>query len=428
MTLKPNLKKDNTHPLPEGWRMQTLFELADNKKEQFDDGDWIESEHITTSGIRLIQTGNIGIGNFIDKNEKKYIYESSFQSLKCKELKQGDLLISRLAEPAGRACVLGNIGESKVVTSVDVTIFRPSTMLVDRYFLSQIFSTSDWFRVVNDHCGGTTHKRISRGALGRLSVKLPPLAEQRAIAEALRDMDTLLDGLNRFIAKKRDLKQAVMQQLITGKTRLPGFNAKWEVKKLKEIVCSPITDGPHLTPRFTNNGIPFLSVNNLVNNRISLQSLRYISRDDHLEFSKKCKPQKGDILFGKAASVGMVAVIDTDIELNIWSPLALIRVSPIFSFIYVYYALQASNVHKQIKLFTNSSSQGNIGMGEIGLLEIPLPEQAEQTAIAAVLSDIDSELDALEARRDKMYLLKQGMMQELLTGRTRTMTPELTHV
>ena len=116
------------------WEDRSLFELAGGRKELFDDGDWIESEHITEDGIRLIQTGNIGVGSFIEKGEKKYISEESFGSLRCKEIKQGDLLICRLAEPAGRACVLPELGESKTITSVDVTIFRPPCRLRIVYF------------------------------------------------------------------------------------------------------------------------------------------------------------------------------------------------------------------------------------------------------------------------------------------------------
>jgi type I restriction enzyme S subunit len=202
------------------WDVKTLFELADRKKEFFDDGDWIESEHITNEGIRLIQTGNIGVGGFVEKDDKKYINEESFKSLLCKQLKQGDLLVCRLADPAGRACVLSDIGEERIVTSVDVTIFRPPSGLADRLFLSQVFSTSDWFRTVSDRSGGTTHKRISRGALGRLSINIPPLAEQTAIAEVLTEMDGELAMLEQRREKTRALKQAMMHSLLTGRIRL----------------------------------------------------------------------------------------------------------------------------------------------------------------------------------------------------------------
>jgi type I restriction enzyme S subunit len=202
------------------WSETTLIELAVRRKELFDDGDWIESEHITTEGVRLIQTGNIGVGGFVEKDEKKYIFESSFESLRCKEILPGDLLICRLAEPAGRACVLPDIGESKIVTSVDVTIFRPPTTLANKTFLAYVFSTRAWFQAVSDRSGGTTHKRISRGALGRITIRIPPISEQMEIATLLSDMDAELCALETRLTKARQLKQGMAQALLTGRIRL----------------------------------------------------------------------------------------------------------------------------------------------------------------------------------------------------------------
>lgn len=202
------------------WVEISLLELALGKKELFDDGDWIEAEHITSEGIRLIQTGNIGIGQYVETDVKKYIFESSFTTLRCKEVKEGDLLICRLADPAGRACVLPNIGESKIITSVDVTIFRPPSSTTNRVFLANLFSTNNWFRAVSGRSGGTTHKRISRGALGQLTVKVPQLTEQTAIAEILSDMDTEIAALEAKLAKARHIKQGMMQELLTGRIRL----------------------------------------------------------------------------------------------------------------------------------------------------------------------------------------------------------------
>jgi len=261
---------------------------------------------------------------------------------------------------------------------------------------------------------------VNRNDLHAEMVALPvDIEEQRAIATALSDVDGLLDGLDLLIAKKRDLKQAAMQQLLTGQTRLPGFRGEWEVKYLKKIVETPVTDGPHLTPQFFNDGIPFLSVNNLVANKIDLGDLRFISQQDHEVFSRKCKPQKGDILLGKAASVGKVAIVELTSEFNIWSPIALIRVSGSHCARFIYYQLQSADLISQITLLTNSSSQGNIGMGDIERLTLKLPSHPEQSAIASVLTEMDAEITALVQRRDKTRALKQAMMQELLTGRTR---------
>ena len=202
------------------WESRSLLEIADNQKALFDDGDWVEAEHITDQGIRLVQTGNIGEGVFVEKAVRKFIYDASFEKLKCKELKEGDVLICRLAEPAGRACLLPDIGENKIITSVDVTIFRPRPEVADRRFLVQFFSTNDWFKMVLDNVGGTTHKRISRGALGKLKIPFPPLPEQTAIADLLTDKGAEIQGLEQRRAKIAFMKRAMMQQLLTGRTRL----------------------------------------------------------------------------------------------------------------------------------------------------------------------------------------------------------------
>ena len=220
-TIPAGYKQTEVGVIPEDWDVKSVYALANNQKALFDDGDWIEAEHITDKGVRLIQTGNIGIGSFIEKDVKKYVYEKSFESLRCKELHIGDLLICRLAEPAGRACILPYIGEAKVITSVDVTIFRPERNIANRDFLVQYFSSTEWFKSVQEQVGGTTHKRISRGALGQLLMPYPSLDEQTAIATILSDMDNELQALTQKLEKAHALKQGMMQQLLTGKIRLP---------------------------------------------------------------------------------------------------------------------------------------------------------------------------------------------------------------
>jgi type I restriction enzyme S subunit len=202
------------------WEVKSLFGIAEHKKELFDDGDWIEAEYLAESGVRLVQTGNIGEGHFADKQERKYISEASFKKLRCKALEVGDILICRLAEPAGRACILPDLGEEKVITAVDVTIFRPPASVADRRFLVNVFNTRQWFETVNERCGGSTRTRIARGQLGKIEIELPTLAEQTAIAEVLTEMDMELAALEQRREKTRALKQAMMQELLTGRTRL----------------------------------------------------------------------------------------------------------------------------------------------------------------------------------------------------------------
>ena len=296
-------------------------------------------------------------------------------------------------------------------TGLYVTDFHGNDRLFAFYFLRSF----DFSR----HNSGGAQQSLNRNFIAPIPVCIPPLEEQKAIAEALSDADALIELLEQLLAKKRHLKQGAMQELLTGKKRLPGFRGEWQLKCLKDMVQTPITDGPHLTPKFLDSGVPFLSVNNLANNRIDLTDLRFISRDDDYVFSRKCKPRRNDILIGKAASVGKVALVDFDLDFNIWSPIALIRVGNVFDPRFVYYQLLGPDVASQITLLTNSSSQGNIGMGDIEKLHLLVPEIDEQAAIATILSDMDAGIADLEAQLAKTRAMKQGMMQKLLTGEIR---------
>ncbi len=205
----------------EDWEEISLIEIAEKKRDLFNDGDWIESEHIKADGIRLIQTGNIGVGKFLNRQNRKYINQKSFLDLKCKELFEGDLLICRLAEPAGRACIFPKTTDYKTVTSVDVTIFRPDVRKYNRDLLMYIMCTDEWFKNVIEQVGGTTHKRISRGNLGLIKVGIPKsLSEQTRIATILSDMDLEIEALVEKLHKARQIKQGMMQELLTGRVRL----------------------------------------------------------------------------------------------------------------------------------------------------------------------------------------------------------------
>ncbi|MDR3299944.1 MAG: restriction endonuclease subunit S [Candidatus Accumulibacter sp.] len=387
--------------IPNDWKTLSVFELADKQKSQFDDGDWIEAEHISNKGVRLIQTGNIGVGCFIEKDAKKYVYESSFDLLKCKELEVGDLLICRLAEPAGRACILPDIDENKVITAVDVTIFRPKKEKFDRGYLVQYFSTPQWFEVVLEQVGGTTHKRISRSALGGIKIPIPSsVAEQRAIATALGDVDALLSGLDKLIAKKRDIKQAAMQQLLTGKTRLPGFDGEWVVKRLGDVA--------YIKTGSRNN-----------EDKVEDGEYPFFVRSDDIErinsYSHDCEA----ILVPGEGRIGEIFHYING-KFNVHQRVyAITRFAPDVSGHFVYLYMKAHFGTWAMKNTVKATVDSlRLPTFQNFLMRMP-PTLEEQTASAEVLKDMDAELAALEARRDKTRALKTAMMQELLTGKTR---------
>lgn len=378
-----------------------------------------KSGDFVSFGIPFVMANNVR-GGSVDLNDCAFIRKEQADSLLKGFSLTGDVLLTHKAT-IGQTAVVGDIPYDYIMLTPQVTYYRitdPERM--SNFYLRQFFEGNSFQRVLQAMSGGGTRSYIGITAQLDLTIAFPrQVTEQRTIATALSDVDALLAKLDQLIAKKRDIKQAAMQQLLTRQTRLPGYSGVWETKAIKNIVQIPVTDGPHLTPDFLDDGIPFLSVNNLVNNKIDLNDLRFISRADHEIFSQKCRPRRGDVLLGKAASVGKVAIVDLDIEFNIWSPIALIRVGGGNVPRFIYYQLQSNDLLRQITLLTNSSSQGNIGMGDIEKLTLPLPSKEEQAEIAKVLSDMDADIAALEFRRDKTRALKQGMMQELLTGRIR---------
>ena len=200
----------------DAWEQRKLVNLC----EKFTDGDWIEAKDQSNSGVRLIQTGNVGLGEYIDKpTNKKWISEETFERLNCEEVFAGDILISRLPEPAGRACIVPNLG-TKMITAVDCTIIRTATQINSKYLL-QYLSSQSYFDEVNTCLAGGTRQRISRSNLATFDIPMPAkYEEQKAIGEFLCGMDNLITLHQRKLEKIQKIKQGMMQQLLTGKIRL----------------------------------------------------------------------------------------------------------------------------------------------------------------------------------------------------------------
>ena len=259
--------------------------------------------------------------------------------------------------------------------------------------------------------------QINKSEFSRFKFTFPLLPEQQKIAAFLTAVDNKIEQLSKKQELLGEYKKGLMQQIFSQVIRFKADDGSdfpdWEEKKLGDVVSTPVSDGPHLTPKFVKQGVPFLSVNNLVESKIDFSNVRYISIDDHLVFSKKCKPKKGDVLLGKAASVGKVAFVETDVEFNIWSPIAMIRPGNSNFSKYIYYCFQTRFILNQISKFTNSSSQGNIGMGDINKIIIKLPNKLEQTKIANLLSSIDSKIEQVGKQLRESKQFKKALLQQM---------------
>ncbi|WP_242468325.1 restriction endonuclease subunit S [Burkholderia plantarii] len=263
----------------------------------------------------------------------------------------------------------------------------------------------------------TSVPQINNKHINPLHFPFPLLPEQSAIATALSDVDALLSSLDALIAKKRDIKQSAIQQLLTGKTRLPGFEGEWEVKKVGEFTdCTAGGTPSTFRDDFWGGDIRWMNSGELNFRRVYEVEGR-ITEAGLINSSTKLIPP-GCVLIGLAGqgrTRGTVAM--NYVELCTNQSIAAIFPNPSFSTEYLYQNLDSR--YEELRGLSSGGGRGGLNLTLIKGLDIPFPSIAEQTAIAEVLSDMDAELTALEARRDKTRLLKQGMMQELLTGKTR---------
>lgn len=301
------------------------------------------------------------------------------------------------------------------------------------YFFYLYFSANFYNRIMQMTAKSSVDS-VRMEMIARMPVPLPPTeAEQCAIVAALSDADALLGGLEQLIAKKRGIKQATMQQLLTGQTRLPGFSGEWEIKRLGEI---GEISGAGVDKKVRPNEMPIRLLNYMdVYKKNFLRSTDFwhevSARPDQV---RRCSVQRGDVFFTPTSEVrddiGHSAVATEDIP----------------DVVYSYHVVRLRLFEKwdarfrayvfKTKYFMDQASTQCEGSGTRYVITLPkfrsmtvrFPRDVtEQAAIAATLSDMDAELDALAARRDKTRALKQAMMQELLTGKTRLVSPEIAH-
>ena len=242
-----------------------------------------------------------------------------------------------------------------------------------------------------------------------MPIPLPPLAEQRAIAAALADVDGLLAALDVLIVKKRAVKTAAMQQLLTGKTRLPGFSGEWVTRRLGEITeCLDHLRVPlNEKQRASMPGpYPYCGANGV---------LDYIN--DYLIDDDVILLAEDGGYFDQYADRPIAYRMTGKIWVN--NHAHVLKALPGYSQGFIFYSV----VHKNILPYLASGTRAKLNRSEMDKIEVYLPvEYDEQESIAAVLSDMDAEIAALEARRQKVRQIKQGMMQVLLTGKVRLVT------
>lgn len=254
---------------------------------------------------------------------------------------------------------------------------------------------------------------VRKETIAGMPIPMPDLKEQTAIATALSDVDNLIESLDKLIAKKKAIKQATMQQLLTGKKRLPGFSGEWETKWVADM-GEVVTGG---TPSTSNNTLwgaryPWITPTDISHNRDLYTSERHLS-EKGLAAIKPLPPET--VLITCIASIGKNAVLKKKGGCN--QQINAIIPNSSYSANFIYYVME----HNKQYILANSGTTATNIISKVTFtkLKFSFPNFKEQKAIATILSDIDSEIEALEKRKAKTQQIKEGMMQELLTGKTR---------
>jgi type I restriction enzyme S subunit len=379
-----------------------------------------DGEHVTPrrepQGYYLLSARNVLDGR-IDLEKVDYVGAEEYLRIRrrCDPI-EGDVLIS-CSGTVGRVAIVPPGLECVMVRSA--ALIRPNPAHVDARFVQYYLQSEDGQRQIRNSLNQGAQANLFLGPIGALRLPLPPLPEQKAIGAVLSDVDALLDALDQLIAKKRDIKQAVMQQLLTGQTRIAGFGGTWERTTLG-MLGRWFSGG---TPSKTNETywtgeIPWVSPKDMKVVRISdaidhvgetaigngtrllpAGAILVVVRGMILAHSAPVARVERPVAFNQDIK-GLVVRSDVDSNFVLWWLLA----------------------HESLLLsLTNEATHGTKRMptGELLKLQLCVPGLDEQSAVADVVSDMDAEITALRRRRDKTRLLKQGMMQELLTGRTR---------
>ena len=289
------------------WTYKKLGEVC----EVFCDGDWIESKDQSEDGIRLIQTGNVGNGVYRDKADKsKYISEETFKQLNCTEIFPGDILVSRLPDPIGRACIIPETG-SRMITAVDCSIIRLKECINSNLFVYYTRSDS-YSKNIDKFTTGTTRKRISRSNLALVSVPIPPKDEQQQIVAELDLLSDVIEKQKAQIEELNKLSQSIFYDMFGD----PVTNEKgWEVKNLKDIA---VKIGSGATPRggnqsYKDEGISLIRSMNVHNNDFVYDDLAFIDDEQATQLNNVIVESNDVLLNITGASVARCCIVPDDV-------------------------------------------------------------------------------------------------------------------
>lgn len=402
--------------IPKDWNVCQLKDLIEDLKTGVSVNSVEDSLHLRSHSLSILKTSAVSNGTFFSQECKK-IHPKDIPRAKLNPRAE-TIIISRMNTP-------DLVGECCYIQEDHPHLFLPDRLWmtsfhkgidVNAQWLNFLLNSIKFKKKIKASATGTSGsmKNISKESLLKILIPLPYPHEQKNIAATLSDIDSLITSLDQLITKKHNIKLAAMQQLLTGKQRLPGFSGEWKEKQLGEIADwysggTPLTSNPH----YYNGDIFWITSGDL--NQRYIKNVKGKITTLGLNNSSAKMVKKGTLLIALyGATAGVTAITQIDAAIN-QAILAIIPKDDRVDFLFHYFELQRNWL---INTYTQGG-QPNFSGDIIKSIEFLIPAFEEQTAVANILSDMDIEISALEQQIDKARNLKQGMMQELLTGRIR---------
>ena len=417
MSRTKKFKMTDLGPIPEDWEVERIAEnalpLRNNTLAR-------EAMCETSSGVGNVHYGDVLIkyDSVLDCTES-CVPDLIDGELYCKDcLQDGDVVFADTAEDetVGKAVEITNILDRKIVAGLHTIAFRPREKF-ERGWLGYFVNSKTYHDQLLPLIVGTKVCSVSRSGVGQTFWARPTASEQRHIAAALSDADELIAALTELLEKKRNLKQGAMQQLLTGKRRLPGFKGKWVEIRLGSM-CQMFSGGTPLSTERSYYGgcIPWVSISDISSAGKYIESTENQLTQKGFESSSVRWYPAGCLLFAMYASIGKCCISRN----RITSSQAILG---IFDFKgldveFLYYNLSSRT--KELIALGQTGTQSNLSKKIVSeILVNPPVDVQEQRAIAEVLSDMDEEIAGIEVELEKAKNVKTGMMQQLLTGKVR---------
>lgn len=411
--VKQGYKQTEIGLIPEDWEVRELGEFCFiTKLAGFEYSKYFNS--YKDGGDVIVVRGTNITNNKLDLSDVKYIPRKISDFLYRSKLSKGDLVFA----------YVGTIGPIYLINEDNRFHLGPntakiriednniSTSYIYSYFLSENIK-----KEIDDRISIGAQPSLSMTKIRDFSIILPPLPEQEAIASALSDADAWIESLAQLIAKKRLIKQGAMQELLTPPDGTMRGVEPWEVKKLGEVVKIAKSGGTPLSSNklYYDGSIPFLSISDMTEQGKYLKWTSNSISQLGLENSASWIVPENSIIYSMYASVGFVSI--NKIKLATSQAVLNLILKEEYNLEFIYYILVS--IQSSILKFVGEGTQKNLNAQSVKDFDLNIPSLSEQTRIATILSDMDAELEALEQKLSKARQIKQGMMQELLTGRVR---------